>query len=417
MKTPNKPINELERLKVLHSYRVLDTPTESAFDDLTLLASQICGTPIALVSLIDESRQWFKSHKGLDATETHRDISFCGHAILESDTFIIEDALKDERFSDNPLVIDSPLIRFYAGAQLTSPDGYNIGTLCVIDHQPKKLTSEQIEALNALARKVVSELELRKALENVKKEKEQLVATQKIVTEQQAKLVAASKFSALGEMAGGIAHEINNPLAIIEGKTSNLIYEAETDLIQKEKLIKDLGRIQMTVDRISKIVKGLSSYSRNSEKDSFEGSSLEKIINDSLDLCREKITKKDIQLKLNIQDDLKIMCRPQQIGQIIINLLSNSLDAIEHLEEKWIEVNTEKLGNAILIKVTDSGSGIPMLIQDKLMDPFFTTKEVGKGTGLGLSISKGIAEEHGGSLTLNSTSPRTQFILKLPAAR
>ena len=156
------PQNEQKRLKVLWQYEVLDTVPEEVFDDLTELAARICEAPIALISLVDESRQWFKSKVGTTVKETSRDISFCAHAITQTDLFIIPDATKDDRFASNPLVISEPKIRFYAGAPLITPDGHALGTLCVIDKVPRELRLDQQQALRILARHVVSQLELRR---------------------------------------------------------------------------------------------------------------------------------------------------------------------------------------------------------------------------------------------------------------
>ena len=157
------PADELARLAVLRKYEVLDTPSEEAFDDVVKLASALCGTPIALVSLIDESRQWFKARVGLDATETPRAHAFCAHAILDPEqVMVVPDATLDPRFSDNPLVTGAPDIRFYAGAPLLSSSGHAMGTLCVIDQKPREMSQANRDALTVLARTVVTQLELRR---------------------------------------------------------------------------------------------------------------------------------------------------------------------------------------------------------------------------------------------------------------
>jgi len=158
----SKPKNEGQRIKVLWQYEVLDTVPEAVFEELTQLAALICGAPIALISLVDEDRQWFKSKVGLTLSETSRDISMCAHAILQGDLLIVPDATLDKRFKDNPLVVSTPKIRFYAGAPLVSPAGYALGTLCVIDQVPRNLTDDQKQALRLLARHVMTQLELRR---------------------------------------------------------------------------------------------------------------------------------------------------------------------------------------------------------------------------------------------------------------
>lgn len=161
------PQNEAARLRALHEYQILDTLPEQAYDDITRLASTICGTPIALVSLVDQERQWFKSRIGLEVSETPREISFCAHAIHRPELFLIPDATADARFAENPLVTAEPNIRFYAGAPLITAEGLELGTLCVLDVKPRQLSSDQQYALEALSRQVMAQLELRRKVQQL----------------------------------------------------------------------------------------------------------------------------------------------------------------------------------------------------------------------------------------------------------
>ena len=193
--------NEAARLDALKSYRILDTDPEQAFDDLTLLASQICSTPVALITLIDDHRQWFKSRVGVSITETSRDIAFCARAIAQRDILVVPDALLDERFCENPFVRHEPHIRFYAGAQLVTPDGHALGTLCVLDTVARTISEPQLKALDALRRQVQGQLELRRdliELERVLADRDRTAADQAaLVLELRESLDHVTKLSAL----------------------------------------------------------------------------------------------------------------------------------------------------------------------------------------------------------------------------
>jgi PAS domain S-box-containing protein len=524
MKSAKKPLNEKQRLEDLRALKILDTLPEDQFDQITFLASQICGTPIALISLIDENRQWFKAKHGLAASETPRDFAFCAHAILDDQVFVVPDSSQDERFFDNPLATGAPHVRFYAGATIISPSGHNIGTVCVIDSKPRNLEPEKVEALKALSKQVTKLLALRTQVELIKESEDKLkfildgiphmiglwdinqtnihanavyakyfnrdpetieglhmrdlfgeelylknephikkvLAGEKVTFERtlsqkdgsvhtnqvsyipnfsdgktvsflaiaiditeiknlerdqrvlETKLAESEKLSALGEMSAGVAHEVNNPLAIIKGKVAMLIRKASDQNFDWTSGIKDLKTIDTTADRIAKIVKALRTYSRDAEIDPFDTTRVLEVIEDTFELCKERFRNANIDVQVQVDPSFSIRCRPAQISQVFMNLLSNSYDALADLETKWIKIVANQSHGRIQLKFIDSGGGIPDSIVEKMMNPFFTTKEVGKGTGLGLSISTGIIKSHGGVLGYDKSASNTTFTIDLP---
>lgn len=244
------------------------------------------------------------------------------------------------------------------------------------------------------------------------------VHIQQKISQRQAALVAHAKMATLGEMSSAIAHEINNPLMIILNTAERLrlkLYKMENIEEAKVEVSNETSRIEKTVERIAKIIRGLKAFSRNANHDPKISCEIHQVINESLDLCRQKLKQDNIQLRLNLPlKPLYFLGRPSQISQVLLNLINNSIDAIKNSTSPWIELQLAQNQDQICLKLIDSGLGISHDVADKMMEPFFTTKEIGKGTGLGLSIAKGLIEDHEGQFYLDRMCPNTCFVINLP---
>jgi len=231
-----------------------------------------------------------------------------------------------------------------------------------------------------------------------------------------AQMVSSSRLSALGMMAGGIAHEINNPLAVIHASAANISRMAESGFVPVPAILKNSNRISQTADRISRIVRNLRHVARESSADEFRETPVREIVDETLDLCAERFRARNIRLAVSaIDPEAVISCREAQICQVLLNLLQNAFDELVDREgERWVKLDVTYCAGWVVFSVSDSGPGIAPQHRALIMEPFFTTKPVGKGTGLGLSISRSIALEHGGTLELDEESPYTCLRLKLP---
>jgi signal transduction histidine kinase len=245
------------------------------------------------------------------------------------------------------------------------------------------------------------------------KERERIQA---VLDSQRAQMIAASKLTSLGEMAGGLAHEINSPLNIIQARASDLLEIAQSGSpVDSNNVLKATGSILRTSQRIMAVVRGLRTFARDGRADPFERTSVQTIVEDTLALCRERFSGSGISVEVHgLQPDLTIECQRVQISQVLLNLLNNAFDAVQSLANKWVRIEVSTGPDLISIAVTDGGRGIPREIAEKAMQPFFTTKPVGKGTGLGLSISNAIAEAHRGRLWIDSRGPNTRIVLSVP---
>lgn len=244
-----------------------------------------------------------------------------------------------------------------------------------------------------------------------------IIMAENISTRKEAeiRLAQASKLSALGEMAGGIAHEINNPLSIIKGYIDLLRRHSSRQSLSPELLIQYISKMDQTVSRISRIVNGMRRFARESSTDEKVKYSLNKIVEETLDICQERINNNGTAVDVEyLENEPYVYCRPVEISQVLLNLINNSYQATSSYQHPWIKIKMEDAGSIYRIYVIDCGKRISPLIRQKLFQPFFTTKDVGVGTGLGLSISRGIIEEHKGKLYYQDEAPNTTFVIEIP---
>ncbi len=384
---PSAPIpsNESSRLETLQRYSILDTIVEQEFEDATALASFICGTPIAMVSLIDRDRQWFKSKVGVDVQETPRSESFCAYTLTEPGTLIVNDASRDPRFADNPLVLANPKIRFYAGAPLVAPNGHILGTVCVIDTQPHELSTEQIKALEALSRQVMALIESRSLLVENKKAA--------------AALMQSEKLAAVGRIAASMAHEINNPLEAI----TNLLFlsrlGAKTPEVQAW-----LDMADMEVRRISVVANHALRFHKQSSKP--QRVTCLSLFSATLELYESRLNNQSIVVEKRKRANQPVLCFEGDIRHVLSNLITNSIDAMPTggrlLVRSRHATDWRTGGKGVVLTLADKGSGIDPKLRSRLFEPFFTTKGI-NGSGLGLWISSEIMKRHQGRISIRSS--------------
>jgi len=274
-----------------------------------------------------------------------------------------------------------------------------------------------LQTSHALLAKKVEEktLELQVTNRTLSAEVVERKKAQEIIEQQQAQMISTSKLLALGEMAGSMAHEINNPLSIIQGYSQMLRQLISAEPIDLERISVVSEKIETTTERIAEIVSGLRTFSRDGSNDDFTSSDLNKIIVETFSLCQEKLKQYGIKVEMVLlKEEIGIMCRSVQISQVILNLLNNAFDAIEGKSDSWIRIESFLHKTQAEVRITNSGPLIEPSVKLKLFQPFFTTKDIGKGTGLGLSVSRGIVQNHGGQLFIDEESKNTCFVVKLP---
>ena len=391
------PDNEDERLAELLSYDVLDTEAEQLFDDLTTLASQICDTPIALISLIDPDRQWFKSRVGLDAEETSREIAFCSHAILQDDVFEIPNASLDPRFHDNPLVTGAPDIRFYAGAPLVSPSGHAIGTLCTIDRKPRKLTESQKASLQTLSKSVVAHLELKR------KNRE---------------LERTSQFRS--DFLSYVSHEIRTPLNAIN--TFSRLLEGEAQKLKlPESFTTPLSHVTQSGERLLEIVNSvldIKQIEAGKMRVMPRAVSTHDFFTHLFSLTKIRAEDGGITFTSTIDSSVPdtLFFDDTKFGQVSLNLLSNAIKFTN--PGKSVNAQVKYKNDKLIFNVIDQGIGISEEDQKLLFTPFERMENAHQisGTGLGLNISKRLIELMDGTIKVSSkVNEGTRISVTLPS--
>jgi signal transduction histidine kinase len=379
MNVASLPVNEAGRLKDLYSTELLDTPHEQEFDDIVKLASDLCEVPISLISLVDANRQWFKARIGLDVDETNRDISFCSHAILQDEVFEVPDASLDLRFNDNPLVVEDPSIRYYAGVPLVTSGGNRLGTLCVIDRIPRHLTEKQRFGLKVLADNVIKIAELR--IKN--KHLNYLTQTQK-------------------RIISILAHDVRNPLSsiksVIEFRKSDVLDEQEASQMM------DMVSLQLdsTIDMIENVV-NWGEMQLKFDKFSFESVKLHDLVGRIAGSETLNSHAKNNVVVNSVEKDLIIRTDRRVLEFILRNLLSN---ANKFTENGTITLSAKKEGAFTVIRIKDTGVG---MAKEKAAELFNGTENITtagtkneKGNGLGLLLVKEFVDRMNGTIIAES---------------
>ena len=409
MQTPEFPENEAQRMAALRATGLLFTSPEERFDRITRLASQLLGTPIALVSLVADQCQWFKSVQGLDATETPREISFCGHAILDEKTFVVEDALLDRRFFDNPLVTSGPKIRFYAGQPLHTADGSRVGTLCIIDPSPRQFNIEQLKLLQDLGALVETEIQRGQLVDTLKiqntrlqVEIEERINAEKALRDTQRDLIATEKLASLGALVAGISHEINTPVGIGITASSHLretitafatLFSGGTlkrsDLENLINSVRDLnGIVEENLQRASTLIKSFKEVAVDQTADDERSFFLKEYVNQIVISLSPKFRSRAINVVLDGIDELiYLKTTPGPISQIITNLIINSLvHGFDMNQSGQIKIAATRNSDELQLTYSDNGKGIAPENIEKIFDPFFTTRRSHGGSGLGMHL-------------------------------
>ena len=381
------PTNELQRVKAVRSYEIFDTEEENDYDALTSIASMICQIPVALITFIDDKRQWFKSHHGTVINENLREYSFCTHTIAaEEEIMVVSDASKDERFANNPMVTGPTKIAFYAGVPLVNSEGYALGTLCVLDQVPRELTADQKNALKILAKQVIDKIELRRKI------KELATVNKELELSEQRK----SDFLSI------VSHELKTPITTLKANLQMLDrIKEKPDSPLFPKLVDSCSK---NVEKINLMVDDLLNMHRYSENQ-LELNKTHFSIYDLMSICCNHV-RIDDRHELFVKGDHKIMLYADEhrIEQVLVNFVNNAVKYAP--DSRQIDLTVSIVDNNVKVSVKDYGPGIPEDNIPHLFDRYWRASHSGKkytGLGLGLYICAQIIARHDGQIGVEST--------------
>lgn len=378
------PPHQAKRLAALRSYDILDTPVEGAFEDITRIASLVCRTPIAAVNLIDEHRQWFKSEIGLGVRELPLDASFCAHALLQNEFMEVPDTRLDPRFDHNPLVMDGPHLRFYAGALIRTAEGHPLGTVCVMDTRPRRLNQEQRRVLRALARQGMTQLELRRTM-----------------------IVAARAHRYRGRLMAIAGHDLKQPLTTMTMVLDMLSASTPGDRRRIEVAKEAAARLKEELDGLAQA----SRLDEDADTIEFESLQIDELIAEVADNWLRPARDKGLSLQVRVID-VAVRTHAGMLRTILDNLVGN---AIKYTVQGSVTIACREADGDLWIDVADTGKGIPEARRDEMFTAFRQLDPDTDGLGLGLSIVKSTADMLGYRLSMECGEGRgATFSVCLP---
>jgi signal transduction histidine kinase len=407
------PNDEAARIHSLLDYGILDSAKDPQLDELTRFAANLFNVPIALITILDQKRQWFKANVGLSVQETQRSISFCQYTIMSSEVLEVPDTHADERFADNPLVTSEPFIRYYCGAPLINESGFRIGSLAIIDRIPRRLDETKKRELQLIAQQIINFFELNQQKKLLEQEKVSLEQKVNLRTEQLAKLNASKdRFFSI------IAHDLLSPVNGVIGSANQLAYHIHT--LSAEEIEKFAQGIFISANRLKRLLTNLLEWASTQTGDMIfcpQTIDLGQVVKEAVDLLKETAQTKEVTIINLVKDQLHLEADENMLHSIVRNLLANAIKFSK--KGGSIQLFAEASATQLKLSIADTGIGMSTAIQEKLFRLDVKHSSLGtseeKGTGLGLLLCKEFVAMHGGSIEVKSEEMKgSTFSVYLP---